>query len=246
MHSPTRTRPSMAAGAFALALLAAGCSSGSDNRAAPITAQSTTGVTTTSTAATPAPSTQAPISTSDAATSQASLRTGMRKLWEDHITWTRLYIIAAEAGSPDTDATAQRLLQNQTDIGNAIKPLYGDAAGEQLTTLLRDHILTAGDLIAAAKAGDTATVATTKDKWYANADQIADFLSAANPINWPAAEMRTMMHDHLDNTLAEAVDHLQGNYTADIADYDKVHDQILHMADMLTNGIIAQYPENFS
>jgi hypothetical protein len=170
----------------------------------------------------------------------------MRKLWEDHITWTRLYIIAAEAGSPDTDATAQRLLQNQTDIGDAIKPLYGDAAGEQLTALLRDHILTAGDLIAAAKAGDTATVTTTKDKWYANADQIADFLSAANPTNWPADEMRTMMHDHLDNTLAEAVDHLQGNYPADIADYDKVHDQILHMADMLTNGIIAQHPDNFS
>jgi hypothetical protein len=246
MHFPTRTRPSMTAGVFALTLLAAGCSSGSDNRAAPITAQPTPGVTAISTAATPAPSTQAPISTSDAAANQASLRNSMRKLWEDHITWTRLYIIAAEAASPDTDATAQRLLQNQTDIGNVIKPFYGDAAGAQLTTLLRDHILTAGDLITAAKAGDTATVATTKDKWYANADQIADFLSAANPVNWPAPEMRTMMHDHLDNTLAEAVDHLQGNYTADIADYDKVHDQILHMADMLTNGIIAQYPENFS
>ncbi|MDP1794078.1 MAG: hypothetical protein Q8K63_08070, partial [Acidimicrobiales bacterium] len=143
------------------------------------------------------PTTLAPdsISASDAAIAQASLRTSMRKLWEDHVTWTRLYIIAAEAGSPDTDAVAQRLLQNQTDIGNAIKPLYGDAAGEQLTALLTDHILIAGDLIAAAKAGDTATVATTKDKWYANADEIADFLSAANPTNWPAAEMRTMMHD---------------------------------------------------
>ena len=251
MHSPTRTRPSMTAGVFALTLLAAGCSSGSDNRATSMTAQSTTAPTTTTTitttaAAAPAASTPAPISTSDAAANQASLRTGMRRLWEDHITWTRLYIIAAEAGSPDTDATAQRLLQNQTDIGNAIKPFYGDAAGEQLTTLLRDHILTAGDLIAAAKAGDTAAVATTKDKWYANADQIADFLSAANPINWPAAEMRTMMHDHLENTLAEAVDHLQGNYAADIADYDKVHDQILLMADMLTTGIIAQFPDNFS
>jgi hypothetical protein len=238
MHFPTRNRPSLAAGVFTLTLLAAGCSSDSASRSAPITSTSTPGAPTTSTPAT--------ITANDAAANQASLRTSMRKLWEDHITWTRLYIIAAEAGSPDTDATAQRLLQNQTDIGNAIKPFYGDPAGEQLTALLRDHILTAGDLIAAAKAGDTATVATTKDKWYANADQIADFLSAANPTNWPAAEMRTMMHDHLDNTLAEAVDHLQGNYAADIADYDKVHDQILHMADMLTNGIIAQYPDNFS
>jgi hypothetical protein len=170
----------------------------------------------------------------------------MRKLWEDHITWTRLYIVSAEAGAPDTDATAQRLLQNQVDIGDAIKPLYGDAAGEQLTSLLRDHILTAGDLITAAKAGDTATVASVKDTWYANADKIADFLATANPTNWPADEMRTMMHEHLDNTLAEAVDHLQGNFTADIADYDKVHEQILHMADMLTDGIVAQFPQQFA
>ena len=111
--------------------------------------------------------------------------------------------------------------------------------------LVRSEDSTFADLITAAKAGDNATVATTKDKWYANADQIADLLSAANPTNWPAAEMRTMMHDHLDNTLAEAVDHLSGNYAADIADYDKVHVQILHMADMLTDGIIAQFPDKF-
>lgn len=160
--------------------------------------------------------------------------------------WTRLFIISAEAGSPDTDTTATRLLQNQTDIGNAIKPLYGNAAGAQLTALLRDHILTAGDLIAAAKAGDTAKVGTTKARWYANANQIADFLAKANPTTWPATEMRQMMADHLDNTLAEAVDHLKGNWTADIADCDKVHTQILQMADMLTNGIVAQFPDKFS
>jgi hypothetical protein len=227
MHSPTRTRLSLAAGVLAVALVAAACSSGSNNRAAPTTS-------------TPS------ISATDAASRQATLRTDMRKLWEDHITWTRLYIISAEAGSPDTNATAQRLLQNQADIGDAIKPLYGDAAGAQLTSLLRDHILTAGDLIAAAKAGDTAKVATTKDKWYANADQIADFLAKANPSNWPATAMRQMMHDHLDNTLAEAVDHLKGNAAADIADYDKVHVQILKMADMLTDGIVAQFPQQFS
>ena len=109
--------------------------------------------------------------------------------------------------------------------------------------MLRDHILTAADLITAAKANDADKVAATKDKWYANADAIADFLATANPKNWPATEMRQMMHDHLDITLAEAVDHLKGDYAADIADYDKVHTQILKMADMLTDGIVAQFPE---
>ena len=80
----------------------------------------------------------------------------MRKLWEDHITWTRLYIVDAIGGLPEKAATTQRLLQNQVDLGNAIKPFYGDAAGAKLTSLLRDHILIAAELIDAAKAGDSA------------------------------------------------------------------------------------------
>ncbi len=78
----------------------------------------------------------------------------MRVLWEDHITWTRLAIISLTTGSPDTEATVGRLLRNQTDIGNAVKPFYGKAAGNALTAKLREHILIAADVIAAAKAGD--------------------------------------------------------------------------------------------
>ena len=177
---------------------------------------------------------------------KARLRGDMRKLWEDHVTWTRLFIVSAEAGAGDTDATAQRLLKNQDDIGDAIKPLYGDAAGSRLTALLRDHILIAGDLLGAAAVGDTAKVDATNARWYANADDIAGFLAQANPANWPVEEMRHMMREHLDLTLSEAVNHLQGDWAADIADYDRIHLQILGMADMLTDGIVAQFPNQFS
>src|SRR6266513_5771003 len=85
--------------------------------------------------------------------SKSNLRDSMDKLWEDHVTWTRLYIVSAAATLPDKDSTAQRLLQNQTDIGNAVKPFYGDAAGDKLTALLKDHILIAVDIIDAAKKG---------------------------------------------------------------------------------------------
>src|SRR5215468_10433919 len=80
------------------------------------------------------------------------LKMAMRKLWEEHITYTRNFIISALAGLPDTDAVAQRLLKNQDDIGDAIKPFYGDDAGKKLSTLLRDHILIAADVVKAAKA----------------------------------------------------------------------------------------------
>src|SRR5262245_13968082 len=125
----------------------------------------------------------------------------MRKLWEDHITWTRLVIVSIANDLPDTDATVQRLLQNQEDIGNAIKPFYGEAAGDQLTDLLTDHILIAAEILQAAKAGDTAAFEDAKARWYANADDIAEFLNAANPKNWPLEEMKAMMREHLDLTL---------------------------------------------
>jgi hypothetical protein len=170
----------------------------------------------------------------------------MRKLWEDHITWTRVFIISAAADLPDKAAATERLLQNQVDIGNAIKPYYGVAAGDKLTTLLKEHITTAADVVAAAKANDKAKLNDANKRWVANADQIADFLSSANPTNWPAADMRKMMREHLDLTTAEAVARLKGDWKADIAAYDKVHEQILHMADMLADGIIKQHSEKFS
>jgi hypothetical protein len=170
----------------------------------------------------------------------------MRKLWEDHITWTRLYIVSAAAGLPDQSATATRLFQNQVDIGNAIKPFYGEGAGNQLTSLLHDHIALAAELVADAKAGDSAGVTRVGAAWYANGNQIAQFLHTANPHSWPLEQMKAMMKTHLDLTLKEAVDRLNGNFTSDIADYEQVHLEILSMADMLSDGIIAQFPQKFA
>ena len=170
---------------------------------------------------------------------------GMRKLWEDHITWTRLYIDSALAGLPEKDATTERLLQNQTDIGNAIAPFYGTAAGQQLSNLLHDHITIAVALLQDVRAGDTAAFGYDKASWYANANQIAYFLSAANPRFWPDATMREAMKVHLDQTLAEAADELAANYPASITDYEAIHLHILAMADLLSTGIMHQFPARF-
>lgn len=178
--------------------------------------------------------------------SRADFNQAMRKLWEDHITWTRLYIVSAAANLPDKDATAQRLLQNQTDIGNAVAQFYGKAAGDKLTGLLKDHILGAAALIEAAKSGDKAKTDAAAAKWYANGNDIAAFLNGANPQNWPLADMKAGMKMHLDLTLQEATHRLQGNYAEDIKDYDKIHQHILGLADLLSSGIEKQFPKKFS
>ena len=176
---------------------------------------------------------------------QAKIQDAMRKLWEDHVTWTRLAIVSLTHDLADLPATQARLLKNQEDIGNAIKPYYGKAAGNQLTALLKEHIVGAVALLAAAKAGDQALIKQRSDEWYVNGYEIADFLHEANPRNWSQKAMRAAMKAHLDDTLDEAINRLGGKYEADVRDYDRIHDHILMMADTLSRGIIKQFPRKF-
>jgi hypothetical protein len=180
-----------------------------------------------------------------ATTAKANFHDQMRELWEQHVAWTRLAIVDFASGSAGFNATAGRLMQNQVDIGDAIKPYFGDAAGDQLTSLLHDHIAIAVEVLQAAKAGDTAAFNDADARWYANANDIADFLSAANPRSWPDAMMRDMMKVHLDQTLAEASDELQGDYAAGVAKYDAIEAHMLAMADDLSSGIISKFPSRF-
>jgi hypothetical protein len=176
---------------------------------------------------------------------ELAFRNDMRKLWEDHVVWTRMAIVSFAADLPDFGVTAQRLLRNQADIGDALAPFYGRDAADQLTGLLREHILIAVDVLVAAKAGDQPALDDALARWDANADDIAAFLNAANPENWPLDEMRAMMGRHLALTTQEAVARLTGDFAADIAAYDAVHEQILEMADMLSTGVIDQFPDRF-
>jgi hypothetical protein len=173
------------------------------------------------------------------------LRRDMRQLWEDHIVWTRLAIISLTTDAPDTEATVGRLLSNQTDIGNAVKPFYGKAAGDKLTAALRQHILIAADLVAAAKAGDQAKLADAQSRWEQNADGIAAILNSVNPRFWKLATMKAEMHMHLALTTEEAVARLNADWKADVAAYDRIHRHILHMSDLLSAGLVKQFPKRF-
>jgi hypothetical protein len=178
-------------------------------------------------------------------TSAEPVRLALRKLWSDHVIWTREYIIAAVAGTPDADAAAGRLLRNQEDIGAAIVPYYGQAAGDALTGLLKQHILIAVDLVAAARAGNNHAFATHDARWTANIGEIARFLAAANP-NWPEKDVLDLLALHLKLTKDEAVARLTGDWTADVKAFDDIFNEIFVLADALHDGIKAQFPDKFA
>jgi hypothetical protein len=184
-------------------------------------------------------------SASAKAPSAVALKQDMRKLWTDHVVWTRDYIIAAVGDQPSATAAANRLMKNQEDIGNAVATFYGAAAGQQLTTLLKEHITIAVDLIKAAKAGDKAGQQQADARWQHNAVQIAEFLSKANP-HWPKDALTDMMKKHLSTTTNEVVARLTKDWEADVRAFDEVYAHILHMADALSEGIVKQFPNKFT
>ena len=168
----------------------------------------------------------------------------MRKLWTDHVVWTRDYIVAAVDDKPDAMAAANRLMRNQEDIGKAVAQYYGSAAGQQLTSLLKDHITIAVDLIKAAKAGDKTAQQQADTRWQQNAMDIATFLSKANP-NWPKNTLVDMMKMHLSTTTNEVVARLKHDWEGDVRAFDAVYDHILMMSDALSDGIVKQFPDKF-
>ena len=177
-----------------------------------------------------------------AAAKQRDLYLAMRDLWSEHMQWTYATVTAFVSDSPGYDASVSRLLRNQQDIGNAIKPFYGKAAAKRLTALLTEHIELAVPVLVAAKGGDEDALNAAVADWYANARRVGGFLAKANPA-WK--KTRKMLKTHITQTIAYASDQLQGDYAKSIKDYDKAEHHMLMLADQLSAGIIEQFPGRF-
>ena len=175
-------------------------------------------------------------------TGAVELKENMRRLWSDHVVWTRDYIIEAVAGGGGAQTALDRLMKNQEDIGNAVAQYFGSPAGAQLTGLLKSHISIAGDLVAAAKAGDNAKVTDADRRWHDNAADIATFLANANS-NWSRADLLAMLNEHLSLTTQEATARIKKDWMTDQMMFDRIYTQAMNMADALSSGIVKKFPD---
>lgn len=182
---------------------------------------------------------------SGASQKEVALHDGMRQLWSDHMVWTYATVKAFYHNQESLQPTLDRLLKNQKDIGAAIASYYGKEAGDKLAALLTIHIQQAVPVLTAAKSGDKVALDKALADWYANAEEIAGFLSAANPSNWPASATEPALKYHIDTTTTYAVDLLKGDYKKSIEDYEKAHQHMMTVADILSSGVVKQFPDRF-
>lgn len=164
----------------------------------------------------------------------------LRRLWMEHVIWTRFFIVSAVFGLPDSDTVTCRLLRNPADFADVLRPLYGELKAARFKNLLTEHLQIAGELVSAAKAGDSTKADAKRREWYANADEIAGFLSEINPY-WNEKTWQTLLYDHLKMTEDEAGQMLKGQYEASVAQFDAIQKEALEMADYMSQGIFRQF-----
>lgn len=176
---------------------------------------------------------------------QKQLQSGMKKLWSDHMHWTLSTVDAFLNDNSNLNSSLTRLLQNQKDIGAAIVPYYGQEAGDQLAELMTEHINLAIPVLTAAKNSDEAALNIAVANWYQNAEDIANFLTAANPNNWPKTATQPALKHHIDHTVDYSVKILTGDYEGANASFEIALEHMLMLADILSDGIIQQFPDKF-
>ena len=174
------------------------------------------------------------------ACNQQEIINKMRKLWSQHVYWTRFFIISTAEGLPDLKYVTNRLLENPGDFAKVLKRFYGDKKADEFKKLLTEHLQIGGDLVNADKDMNTANADKLRKKWYANADDIAKFLAAINPY-WCEQKWRDMMYSHLSMTEKEAGFRLKKDYPKDIEMFDSIEKEALGMGDYMACGIAQQF-----
>lgn len=171
-----------------------------------------------------------------------NLNNELRRLWEEHIVWTKLTIMALANNDPDTEAITNRLLKNADDFGHLFESFYDKNTSKQFSNLIRDHLTIVADLVLAAKKEDVNSVKMIDDKWHKNADDISKFMHSINPY-FNESEIRNMFYNHLTLTKNEAVAILSNKYDETIKIFDEIEIQALMMSDMFLEGFTKQFKD---
>lgn len=168
------------------------------------------------------------------------LNNRLRLLWSQHVYRTRFFIISTAADLADLSYVTAWLLQNLGDFAQVFKQFYGQAQAERFQKLLTEHLSIAGELVNAVKNHDEEKANDARERWYKNADEIAEFLSNLNPY-WSRKIWTKMLYDHLKMTENEAGLRLSGKYPEDIAEFNRIEAEALKMADYMASGIMKQF-----
>lgn len=174
------------------------------------------------------------------------LRLALRGLWEDHIFWVRNVVLMTKLGDKNAAKVAEdQAVQNAKDISKAIVPYYGKEAGDKLFGLLAGHYGAVKDFMNADFSGKKDAKTAAMNKMLKNADEIATFLSSANP-NWPKDAVLGALKTHGGYHMSQIEQINAKNFAGEAKTWSSMKAQIDQVGDILADGIVKQFPQKFS
>ncbi|HKM35203.1 MAG TPA: LysM domain-containing protein [Lachnospiraceae bacterium] len=171
---------------------------------------------------------------------QLDLNNDLRQAWMEHVFWVLMYISAYLNNTPDLQAVMDRLEQTPEDITAAFDNFYSQNTVNQLTMLLSQHTSMTADLITAMRDENTAAIEELDRQMTQNVENIARYLSNANP-KYNYDELLRGLKMHLVTTKREIQAALNNNYSEEVRLFDENTNQVLQLADYLTQGLISQF-----
>lgn len=162
--------------------------------------------------------------------------------WVDHVVYTRNAILCILANGGDVQVAVARLLKNQDDIGDLLRPYYRTTDVDQVVDLLKQHISIAGNIITAVMTSSDITA--LKKQWEDNCAAIVSALVGMNSY-WDTSTLSSLWADHLSLTLDEITYRVSKNWSSDILNFDKILNNAHKLADSLACGVISQFPLKF-
>ena len=176
----------------------------------------------------------------------ADTKAALRDLWAGHIFWIRNVVLDNATNNPAArDAAEKEVVANAKQIAGTITPFYGEAASEKLFTLLAGHY-------GAVKEYSDATVAGSKPQQDAalahlasNADEIAVFLSGANP-NLPKDTVRGLIAAHGAHHVAQITEFQEKDYAHEAQTWEVMRQHVYVISDALTAALAKQFPGKFA
>jgi hypothetical protein len=175
----------------------------------------------------------------------AATQAAERDLWVGHIFWVREVVRGlAEKNPPAADFAEKQVVANARQLAGAIEPFYGKDAGDQLFKLLAGHYTAVKAHATATVAGDAAAAKKAIADLTANANEIAKFLSGANP-NLPEATLKSLLAAHGGHHVQQNQQLASHDMAGEARTWDAMKSHIYTLADALVGGIAKQFPDKF-
>ncbi|MBF0518328.1 MAG: hypothetical protein HQK92_01240 [Nitrospirae bacterium] len=173
------------------------------------------------------------------------VKLALRDLYSGHIFWVRNVVFATKYGNKAAAKVAEeQVVQNAKAIGESITPYYGKDASEKLFKLFAGHYGAVKDYMNATFAGKKGAQKAAVDKLTKNADELATFLSSANP-NWPKDTLFSALVAHGGHHIAQIDDLSKKDFDSEAKIWETMKEHMYVISDLLADGILKQFPEKF-